>query len=116
MVEKLAEVVAEVNAAKKKHEPDTAPKNDEYDIYARDETFLDFLVHDLEDGAAWFNNSEFARYHDLDGRKILSIFTTDKRGNSRYINVNEENPPEHIQQSGGMRRTAKSFVSGQKME
>lgn len=83
-----------------------------HDMYARDETFLDFLAQDLDDGAVWFNNSEFARFHDLDGRKILSIFTADKRGKTYHITVNEENPPERIQQSGGILFCRAQNISG----
>ena len=48
-----------------------------HDLYARHETFIDFLAHDLDDDAVWFNNSEFARYHDVNGKKILSILVTE---------------------------------------
>ena len=73
-----------------------------HDIYSRDETFLDELAHDLDDSAVWFNDSEFARFHDIDGRKILSIFTSDTRGKTFSININDENNPELIHRSGGI--------------
>ena len=60
------------------------------DIYARDETFLDFLAHDLDDNCVWFNNSEFARYHDVNGKKILSIFTTNTKNKKLNIRINGE--------------------------
>ena len=64
-----------------------------HDIYARDETFLDFVAHDLDDGANWFNNSEFARFHDVNGKKILSVLTTDLRTQGIKIRlVSSENP------------------------
>ena len=61
-----------------------------HDIYSRDETFLDFLAHDLDDAAVWFNNSEFARFHDINGRKILSIFTSDIKTQTLNLNFNGE--------------------------
>lgn len=73
-----------------------------HDIYARDETFLDELAHDLDDSAVWFNDSEFARFHDIDGHKILSIFTSDTRGKTFNININDENNPELVHRSGGI--------------
>ena len=73
-----------------------------HDIYARDETFIDFLAHDLDDDSVWFNNSEFARFHDIDGKKILSIFTSDTRGKTLNISINGENNPELVHRSGGI--------------
>lgn len=73
-----------------------------HDLYARDETFLDYLAHDLDDDAAWFNNSEFARFHDIDGRKILSIFTSDTRGKMLNVRISGENEPELLHRNGGV--------------
>lgn len=73
-----------------------------HDIYSRDESFLDYLAHDLDDASVWFNNSEFARFHDIDGKKILSIFTSDTRGKTFSININDENNPELVHRSGGI--------------
>ena len=53
-----------------------------HDIYAQDRTFLDEVAADLEDNTVWFNNSEFARYHDINGVKILSVFTSDRQTQS----------------------------------
>lgn len=63
-----------------------------HDIYARDETFIDHVAHDLDNGAVWFNDAEFARWHDLNGRKILSILTSDRRGQRLNIKVNDDSP------------------------
>ena len=61
-----------------------------HDIYSRNETFLDYFAHDLDDGAVWFNNSEFARFHDINGKQILSIFTADTRSQALSINIGDE--------------------------
>lgn len=83
-----------------------------HDIYARDETFLDFLAHDLDDGAAWFNDSEFARFHDIDGRKILSIFTSDTRGKTVNVRIDEDSGPELIHKSVGVLFCRAQNISG----
>lgn len=72
-----------------------------HDIYAQDSTFLDELASDLEDGAVWFNNSEFARFHDIDGVKLLSVFTANKH--TRRITISNDNEnPEGVKQTGGV--------------
>ena len=63
-----------------------------HDIYSRSETFLDFLAHDLDDDAVWFNSSEFARYHDIKGKKILSIFINNVRDKNLEFRANRQNP------------------------
>ena len=73
-----------------------------HDIYSRDETFLDYLAHDLDDGAVWFNNSEFARFHDVNGKKILSIFTSDARSQKLNIRINDSQNPAGISKSNGI--------------
>ena len=73
-----------------------------HDIYARNETFLDYLAHDLDDNIAWFNNSEFARYHDIDGRKILSILTSDTRTQAINLNLADHNDPVGLRKSRGV--------------
>ena len=60
-----------------------------HDIYSRDKTFIDFLAHDLDDSAVWFNSSEFARFHDLDGEKVLSILTSDTRSQPLNIKIGD---------------------------
>lgn len=72
-----------------------------HDLYAREETFLDELAHDLDDGAVWFNNSEFARFHNVNGKKILSIFTGDIKSQSLNIRINDQSP-EGISKSRGI--------------
>ena len=61
------------------------------EIYSKDRTFLDFFARDLEDGAVWFNNSEFARWHEVKGKKILAIFTSDVRSKKINTRLNEQN-------------------------
>ena len=61
------------------------------EIYSKEKTFIDFFAHDLEDGAVWFNNSEFARWHEVKGKKILAIFTSDVRSKKINTRLNEQN-------------------------
>ena len=79
------------------------------DLYARDETFLDFLAHDLDDDAVWFNNSEFARYHDVNGKKILSIFTMDTKDKKLDITIDGHTPEGLSKGSGVFYARAKDF-------
>ena len=46
------------------------------EIYSGDKTFLDYFSDDLQDNNVWYNPSEFARYHDVNGVKLLSVFAT----------------------------------------
>ena len=73
-----------------------------HDIYSRNKTFIDFEAHDLEDGAVWFNDSEFARYHDINGKKILAVFTNDVKNKSINIRVGNNENPEGIAKSSGV--------------
>ena len=73
-----------------------------HDLYARDETFLDFVAHDLDDGAVWFNSAEFARFHDINGRQILSIFTSDSRSRPLKVHITSDDNPELVSQSVGV--------------
>ena len=73
-----------------------------HDLYARDETFLDFLAYDLDDGAVWFNNSEFARFHNVNGKKVLSIFTMDARSQPLNITVGDGRNIEGVTRSQGI--------------
>ncbi len=81
-------------------------------IYEADETFLDFLAHDLDEGAVWFNNSEFARYHDINGKKILSVFTSDMRSKSVNIKLNTEQNPEGVAKAGGVLFVRRRDIKG----
>ena len=91
-----------------------------HDIYARHETFLDYLAHDLDDTAVWFNESEFARYHDIRGKKILSIFTANTISKGIKITIDADNKPVGVAQSGGVlyvraQDVKKEFASGQQL-
>ena len=82
-----------------------------HDLYSRDDTFLDFVAHDLDDDEVWFNNSEFARFHNVNGVKILSIFTSDKRTQAINIHV-DGTTPEGISKSRGILFCRAQEISG----
>ena len=82
-----------------------------HDIYAQDRTFLDEVAADLEDSAVWFNNSEFARYHDINGAKILSVFTSDRRTQSINVHVDGATP-EGVSKSRGILFCRAQEISG----
>lgn len=73
-----------------------------HDIYAQDETFLDFVAHDLEDGAVWFDNSEFARFHDINGKQVMSVLTTDVRHAKVALRLGSNERPEGITKGQGV--------------
>lgn len=62
---------------------------------------FDEMAADLKDSAVWFNNSEFARYHDINGAKILSAFTSDRRTQSINVLVDGVTP-EGVSKSRGI--------------
>ena len=70
-----------------------------HDLYSRGETFLDFFAYDLDDDIAWFNNSEFARFRNIDGHKILSILAMNKRRQSIDVNLAGNQDPVGISKS-----------------
>ena len=73
-----------------------------HDVYSRDKTFLDFVAQDLDDNAVWFNSSEFARFHDINGTRILSILTSDAQSRKIDIRVGYDENPEGISKSRGI--------------
>lgn len=73
-----------------------------HDLYSRDKTFIDFFAQDLNDGVAWFNHSEFARFHNVNGRKILSVFTTDTQTQKINFRIGNDENPEGINKSRGI--------------
>ncbi|MBQ9528266.1 MAG: hypothetical protein IJR68_11695 [Fretibacterium sp.] len=81
------------------------------DIYGREETFLEQVAHDLDDGAAWFNPDEFGRFHDINGSKILSVFAGDNRTQKLDIRLNSNENPEGVYKSRGV-----LFVRAQEIE
>lgn len=42
-------------------------------------TFKEQLQRDVEIGAAWFNEDEFADWHDVNGKRVLCVFSGDRR-------------------------------------
>jgi hypothetical protein len=72
------------------------------DLYARETTFRDQLALDFDDGAAWFNIEEFGRLHDINGKKVLSVFAGDRRGQTIEIRSNSKENPEGIVKSRGI--------------
>jgi hypothetical protein len=81
------------------------------DLYASAATFRDQVALDLEDGAAWFNIEEFGRFHDLEGKKIMSVFVGDRRGQSIEIQTNTKENPE-----GGVKNRGILFIRADEMK
>ncbi|MDR1621497.1 MAG: hypothetical protein LBS00_03875 [Synergistaceae bacterium] len=72
------------------------------DLYAQETTFRDQVALDLEDGAAWFNIDEFGKFHDIEGKKVLSVFAGDRRGQTIVIRSDAKENSEGIVKSRGI--------------
>jgi hypothetical protein len=72
------------------------------DLYAQKTTFRDQAAMDFNDGAVWFNIEEFGRFHDIEGKKILSVFVGDRRGQTIAIRGSSKETPEGIVKSRGI--------------
>lgn len=70
------------------------------EIYSRKKTFIDFEAQDLASGAVWFNNCEFARYHNLDGKKILAVLTGNVK--NKAVNLASSKDKEGYAKSSGI--------------
>ena len=81
------------------------------DIYGREETFLEQVAHDLDNGAVWFNPEEFGRFHDIDGSRILSVFAGDSRTQKLDIRLGSSENPEGVYKSRGV-----LFIRAQEIE
>lgn len=57
---------------------------------------------DLNDGSVWFNPAEFGRYHDIEGVKVLAVFTADRRSKVIDIRNRSDENPEGVVKSGGV--------------
>jgi hypothetical protein len=72
------------------------------ELYGKETTFSGQLALDLEDGAAWFNIEEFGKLHDIEGRKVLSIFVGDRRSQTLEIRTDTNKVPEGVVKSRGI--------------
>jgi hypothetical protein len=72
------------------------------DLYSQDTTFQEQVTQDLEDGAVWFNLEEFGKFHDIEGKSVLSVFVGDRRGQTIEIRTNLKENPEGIIKSRGI--------------
>ena len=72
------------------------------DLYAEETTFRDQAALDFQDGAVWFNMNEFGKFHDIEGKKVLSVFVGDRRSQVIEIRTNSNENPEGIVKSRGI--------------
>jgi hypothetical protein len=71
------------------------------ELYETEGTFRDQVARDFEDGAAWFNIDEFGRLHDIDGRKVLSVFVGDRRSQTIEFRASTKENTEGVVKSRG---------------
>ena len=50
------------------------------ELYRESADFKAQAAHDFEDGAAWFNVEEFGKLHNIEGRRVLSVFILPTKG------------------------------------
>ena len=86
------------------------------DLYVEETTFRRQVEQDLEDGAAWFNSDEFGKYHDIDGKKVLSVFTADRRGQTIAIKLNTNENTEGVVKSRGILFVRADEIDGVKAD
>lgn len=55
-------------------------------LYAQPNSLKSQEFQDLE---CWFNLEEFAEFHDIDGKKILGVFTSDIFG-KKFVEANQD--------------------------
>ena len=72
------------------------------EIYSRNTTFQENVAQDFEDGAVWFNPDEFGRYHDIEGKKVLSVFAGDQRSQNIAIRLDTKENTVGVVKSGGI--------------
>jgi hypothetical protein len=72
------------------------------ELYETETTFRDQVTLDLEDGEVWFNLDEFGKFHDIEGKKVLSVFVGDQRGQTITIRTGTNENPEGIVKSRGI--------------
>ena len=81
------------------------------ELYDEETSFKEQLVRDFEDGSVWFNVDEFGKFHNIDGKNVLSVFVGDQRGRAIEIRAGSNENPEGIVKSRGI-----LFVRADKIE
>ncbi|MDR2523680.1 MAG: hypothetical protein LBC93_08295 [Synergistaceae bacterium] len=82
------------------------------ELYAGGTTFRDHVTLDLEDGAVWFNPEEFGEYHEINKKRVLSVFAGDQRGQTIAVRTREN--PEGIVKSRGILFVRSNEIEGVK--
>ena len=90
--------------------------NDFLDLYETGGTFKDEVAFDFDDGAVWFNMDEFGRFHDIEGKSVLSVFVGDKRSQTLNIRIGSKENPEGIVKARGILFVRADEIDGLKAE
>ncbi|MDR1978558.1 MAG: hypothetical protein LBQ42_07475 [Synergistaceae bacterium] len=72
------------------------------DLYENEATFRDYAASDFENDAVWFNPDEFGKFHDIGGKRVLSVFVGDQRAQTVEIRGNTKESPEGVVKSRGI--------------
>ena len=81
----------------------------------RHKTFLDHFANDLNDNKTWFNNSEFARYHVINGVSLLSVFATNTVSQTLKYSADNDGVPFGINNAEGILYCRAQEVRGVKV-
>jgi hypothetical protein len=65
-------------------------------------TFKEQVKKDVESGAAWFSEDEFADWHDVNGKRILCVFCADKRMMDQNVSDRKRERPEGVHLNRGV--------------
>ena len=84
--------------------------------YERKKTFLDYFAKDLEDGHVWYNSGEFARYHNINGCSLLSVFAKNIATGSMMEKTSDEAKPLGVNNAEGVLFCRAQDVSGVKAD
>ena len=78
--------------------------------YAEHKKFRDYVKQDVKSDALWLDTNAFAKVHDIDGHKVLGVFTSDTQ--TKALTLREEDNIDGISKSRGVFYCSVNEVSG----
>lgn len=78
--------------------------------YSERKKFKDYVKQDVASDALWLDTNAFAKIHDIDGHKILGVFTADTKGQT--INLRNEGEIDGMSESHGVFYCSVDSISG----
>ena len=78
--------------------------------YKNRKKFKDYVEQDVGSDALWLDTNAFAKIHDIDGHKVLGVFTSDTQ--SGTLTLREEDNIDGINKSRGVFYCSVNEVAG----